>query len=364
MTEVPAENEAQLQDQLKNHPELLPLDELGLTEPAVVVGRESSLDSGRIDLVVMGAGGELALVEFKTGPQNPDFRECLAQLLDYGSDLWGMSLEDFETRVAQRYFSGPFCPPGTPMHGATLETVLAGAWGEADEDAVDWRQRLQTQLRDGSFHYIAVAQKFTPPVLRTLQYLNATMKSSRFSAVELVRFSGQAGHGAFEARFVAGAERLRGVSSTAKTALAGVEDFLGGVADDEYRHALGDFFDALVSIEGLTIYWGTRGASLRVAVPGRSPLSIGWLFPPGPPGWMGLSDVTLGWYEDANGLELIPSGRSALQDYLAALRSAPGGQKPRAGAIHGLSFPPAAVTASGTVLAAAVETVVGGLIQV
>ena len=50
------------------HPELLPLEELGLIGPAVVVGRESALDSGRVDLVLLGNGGDLALVEFKTGP--------------------------------------------------------------------------------------------------------------------------------------------------------------------------------------------------------------------------------------------------------------------------------------------------------
>jgi hypothetical protein len=111
LAEVLADDELQLQEQLKLHPELLPLEELGLVGPAVVVGRESALDSGRVDLVLLGNGGDLALVEFKTGPQNPDFRECLAQMLDYGSDLWGMTLEEFETRVAQRYFSSPHCPP-------------------------------------------------------------------------------------------------------------------------------------------------------------------------------------------------------------------------------------------------------------
>jgi hypothetical protein len=124
------------------------LEDLGLGSPAVVVGRESSLESGRVDLVVQGNGGDLAIVEFKTGPQNPDSRECLAQLLDYGSDLWGMTVEDFDTRVAQRYFSGPHCPPGTLPHGASLEQVLAGAWGaEQADDAVGWRERLRAQLR-------------------------------------------------------------------------------------------------------------------------------------------------------------------------------------------------------------------------
>jgi hypothetical protein len=42
LEQVPAEHELQLQEKLKTHPELLPLEDLGLAGPAVVVGREST----------------------------------------------------------------------------------------------------------------------------------------------------------------------------------------------------------------------------------------------------------------------------------------------------------------------------------
>jgi hypothetical protein len=301
LEEVQADDEAQLQELLKAHPELLPLEDLGLSAPSLVVGRESVLDSGRIDLVLLANGGELVLVEFKTGPKNPDFRECLAQLLDYGSDVWGMTLEEFDTRVARKYFSGPHFPKDAMPAPSSLEAAATAAWGPGQADAVDWRERLQSQLRDGSFHYIAVAQRFTRPVLRTVEYLNATMKAARFSAVELVRFSGE-GYGAFEARFVAGAGPTSTSAASSKASLAGIDDFVDLVTDDDYRHVLQDLFEAFAKIDDLTVFWGTTGCSLRVAIPSRSPLSVGWLFPPGPQRWMGLTDVTLGWYEDANGL--------------------------------------------------------------
>jgi hypothetical protein len=361
LEQVPAEHELQLQEQLKRQPELLPLEELGLVGPALVVGRESSLDSGRVDLVLLGNGGDLAVVEFKTGPQNPDFRECLAQLLDYGSDLWGMTLEEFETRVAQRYFHGPHCPPGTVLPGASLDEAVTTLWGSAVDDAVDWRDRLQAQLRDGSFHYVAVAQHFTLSVLRTLRYLNATMKSARFSAVELVRFSG-GDHGAFEARVIAAAEFRPGDKGSAKTALAGADDLCATITDDEYRHHLQDLFEALARVDGLTVFWGTTGCSLRVAVPGRGPLSIGWIFPPGPPRWMGLTDVTLGWYEDANGVAVSDSGRAGLDVYLQTLGVLAGTAKPRTGAIRGWTFPPAAVISNSDALEEAIRTVASSLL--
>ena len=130
---------------------------------------------------LLANGGELVLVEFKTGPQNPDSRECLAQLLDYGSDLWGMTLEDFDTRVARKYFSGPHFDQDETPPPSSLEAAATKVCGGGQADAVDRRERLQSQLRDGGFHYIAVAQRFTRPVLRTVEYLNATMKTARWS---------------------------------------------------------------------------------------------------------------------------------------------------------------------------------------
>ena len=95
--------------------------------------------------------------------------------------------------------------------------------------------------------------------------------------MELVRFTG-ANHAAFEARLVAVAEPLKGAAGTGKIALAGVEDLIATITDDDYRHHLQDLFDVLVSLDGLTVFWGTTGCSLRVAVPNRGPLSIGWVF--------------------------------------------------------------------------------------
>jgi hypothetical protein len=63
----------------------------------------------------IGAGAIMATANTLAGVPARDRsrdqgRECLAQLLDYGSDLLGMTVEDFETRVAQRYFTGPASP--------------------------------------------------------------------------------------------------------------------------------------------------------------------------------------------------------------------------------------------------------------
>lgn len=362
LEQAPAADELQLQERLKAHPNLLPLEELGLVGPALVLGRESQLDSGRVDLVLLGNGGDLALVELKTGPQNSDFRACLAQLLDYGSDLWQLSLEEFEARVVVPYLTSRHAAHGAGAPKMTLDRLVAETWSRPIDDAVDWRERLTTQLRDGSFHYVVVAQRFTPSILRTLQYLNVTTKGARFSAVELVRFEGS-NYAAFEARFVAGAEPSRGLGGQQQRSLSGLDEFLELVTDDDYRHALQDVLAAFAEIAGLSIYWGTTGCSMRVAMPGRSPLSIGWAFPPGPPRWMGLTDLTLGWYEDANGLALDDAARESLDAYRRSLEKLPGAISPKPAAIRGATFGPEAVIANADALVDAVRTATAVLTQ-
>jgi RecB family endonuclease NucS len=77
LLEVPTANEHDLQEVVKANPQLLPAQDLGLDGDLLVVGRETTLASGSIDLLCLSRTGELVLVEFKTGPQNPDFRHAL-----------------------------------------------------------------------------------------------------------------------------------------------------------------------------------------------------------------------------------------------------------------------------------------------
>ena len=67
LTQVVASNEAELQELVKENPDILPYEEYDLAGPLMVVGRETTLPSGAVDLVGLARSG---IVEFKTGPQN------------------------------------------------------------------------------------------------------------------------------------------------------------------------------------------------------------------------------------------------------------------------------------------------------
>ena len=239
LEEAPAP-EIELQEVVKHHPELLPIEDFGMAGPLLVIGRETPLPSGAVDLAGLSRAGDLLLVEFKIGPANPDFRHATSQLLDYGSDLWGMSVEDLERTVALPYFHGRLCPEGSPGHRAgSLEEAARRAWPDASDDdlAACW-DRLAGALRSGAFHHVVAAQRFTEPALRTISYLDETSRAS-FYAVELVRFTGPAGT-ATEARTVyrPEARAARGAQRIDE------EAFLGRIEDPGFRSSLERVLDA------------------------------------------------------------------------------------------------------------------------
>lgn len=319
MTEALADNEVQLQEIMKENPDLLPVDEFAMTGPLMVVGRETTLSSGYVDLVCLSRGGDLLLVEFKTGPQNSDFRHVLAQLLDYGSDLWQMSYEEFESTVANRYFSSSHCQDDRLQKKASLDEAAHAIWPDlSEEEMASFRDRLVQQLSSGGFHYVVVAQRFTTTMEQMVEYLNATMSAARFYAVELVRFAAD-GISAFESRTV-----LKPLlqSPESERVVKNEVRFLEQIEDDTYREALQELLEVCRGL-GLRFSWGTAGTSIRLPVPGRpQPLSIAWLFPPGVSGWMGLLDLTLGF--DTGSVEQPSSLVPALEDYLTKLAALPG----------------------------------------
>jgi hypothetical protein len=315
-----AESESQLQDLVKNNPDLLPVDELGMTGPLMVVGRETTLRSGAVDLVCLARSGELLVIEFKTGPQNSDFRHALAQLLDYGADLWRMTVDEFESTVATRYFNSAECQDSRLRGKQSLEAAMSSIWSDmAPEELVTLRDALAQQLSAGALHYVLAAQQFTPTMAHTIEYLNATTGASRFYAIEVVRF-GANGINAFEARTVLKPESVVGGGSPPE--LTSEARFLEAIVDETYRDALHELFEVSRGLK-LRAEWGTKGVSIRLPTPDRSePLTIAWVFPSGGVGWMGLSDVNLGY--DPSSAAKTPSVSGALERFLGGVAALPG----------------------------------------
>lgn len=359
LIETRADNEAELEQFLKENPVLFPIEELDLPGPLMVVGVQVQVPSGAVDMVGLSRTGDVIILEFKTGPQNPDFRNVLAQLLDYGSHIWNMSFETFETVVATRYFSSDRCQEPALKGKSSLIDAATELWeGFSEEDAIGFQHALSDRLQTGVFNYAVVAQSITKEIQQTIEYLNGVMTSARFFGVEVVKFSG-AEETAYEARTVV-KPTLKATRKTAGT-LVSRSQFLEEIIDENYRQVIVRLFDHFEGL-GLRFEWGSAGTSVRYFKPGmRVPISIVWAFPPGRKGWFGLTDLTLGY--DPAGVEVTDPVKKVLEEFTDRVSGIPGAIV-RRGGVFGHHLGPELVVASGDEIEQAVAEVVGRLNEV
>ena len=358
LEEIAAHDELQLQSRLARNPDLIPIEEFGWDGPLLVVGRETTLPSGSVDLIGVARSGEVLVAEFKTGPQNPDFRHALAQALDYGSDLWGMSPDEFDATVATRYFASNHCPSTSPTKQCkSLVEAAEQVWGSswAEEERTQFLVNLTDALAEGRFHYAVVAQRFTPAMERTAAYLNSIADGARFYLVELIRFSN--GHvDAFEARTALKPQLRKSTGATSTTKLTAAT-FLDSEPDAMRRARLERFLDLCTGL-GLSVFWGTTGISIRMPTVDVGPdLSIAWVHNTGVVGWMGLTGLAMGY--DIGSAEIHPSITGALHAYVNALEALPDAVPGKAKNLSAAVFAPAAEEAN----MAAIEELLAQLVQ-
>ena len=337
LTESEADDEAQLQNLIKGQPDLLPIEEFGMTGPMMVVGRETWLPSGALDLLGLTRRGEIILVEFKTGPQNSDFRHAIAQMLDYGSDLWAMDYEQFERDVAVSHFHSSHCEDDNLSGQNSLIDAALATWPDMTEDDQSaFVEGIRHRLDNGNLAYALVAQRFTDSMFKTLEYMNKITTETRFFAVEIVRFTAE-GVSAFETRTVLQPARIQARrSSSASAGTIDQKQFLESIEDENYREALRSILGTC-SDAGLRLRWGSIGTSFRVPVP-ETEITIAWLYSPGSSGWMGLTDLTLAY--DRNVLERVPNASEALSSHISGIGNLDGVEHTRPDFIEGYRFSP------------------------
>jgi hypothetical protein len=322
LVEVPAPDEHDLQDVVKRNPQLIPAEDLGLDGDLLVVGRETSLASGSVDLLFLARSGDLVIVEFKTGPQNPDFRHALAQVIDYGSDLWNLkTVQDFDKGVVQRYLTGPHVDAALRGCQTLEQAVRTMPWGLGDSGWGELVSRLGQVLATGDFHFVVAAQRFTTAMAVSVDYLNATMRVGSFFLVQVVRLEGS-GQTAYSAQVMATTARSTSSSSSHGAAAGANEsDFLAAITDPDYQEAISDLLSGARSL-GLVLQWYSKGASIRLRTPDRhEPLSVGWVFLEGAQ-WYRARHVTLG--ADEASLTQTPSVAQAVREYRRRVQSLPG----------------------------------------
>lgn len=333
--ETHAGSEHELQEILRGNPQLLPAEDLGLDGELLVVGRETRLASGAVDLLCLSKTGELVIIEFKTGPQNPDFRQALAQVIDYGSDIWKLGdWASFDEGVVHRYLRSPYVETRY-SHLDDLHALANEAWSLTEDDWGALTDRLGEVIKTGDFHFVVAAQAFVEPMRVSVSYLNETSRVGRYFLIEVIRLDG-AEQTAYAAQVIHRPE-VRTGSASSPAGKASEDAFLSAIIDADYREAISELFASAKAL-GLIMAWGSKGSSIRVKTPDQAePMSVGWVFLEGDQ-WTWAKHVTFG--VDPATLTKHPSVESAVLDFCGRLRDVPGG-KDAGGKSNAVIFEPA-----------------------
>lgn len=183
-------SEEELQRFLKEHPDLMPLEEIELDAPALLcIGWEVGLASGAEDILYIDKDGLLTVVETKLRKNPEARREVVGQLLEYAAQMSTWSSADVE-RQAEKFFASPESPEQyqqcTLARAMQLFLESSGALPEFSYD--DFLQQVQTNVERGHFRLVIAVDEPPAPLLKTVEFVNRFSERFEIYLIQLKRF--------------------------------------------------------------------------------------------------------------------------------------------------------------------------------
>jgi len=269
------EAETQLQEALKSNPEVIPVSDLDLAE-VVVVGRETSVPAGAIDLLLVDAEGRVIIVETKLS-RNPELRrQVVAQVLDYGASLWrtAPTLKQFEALVL-RYWQSDACQDQRVKDAATLREGLDPIFGETRGEQWDYdlfESTLSDNVSNGQHVLLVVASGLTDKLSRDLlEYVNLCLNLPLY-AVEIDVFETK-GQQLIVPRGVRYGRKIPSIPTRRPTNRTAFLAACESPASEFFARMLDE-----AGQKGMTIYWGSVGFSVRM--PLEPAVTVMYGYPP------------------------------------------------------------------------------------
>lgn len=185
-------SEHELQVFLRDHSDLIPVDEIELgTPPLLCIGFEVFVPGGAEDLLYVDETGLLTLVETKLRRNQEARREVVGQVLEYAAQTAAWSPNDFEAK-AQQFLARQDCP--REYQGLTLEQALRQFWGETNPSLaesfsyLDFLDQVSENLADGRIRLIIAIDEPPPVLLKTVEFVNRFSQHFDIYLIQLKRF--------------------------------------------------------------------------------------------------------------------------------------------------------------------------------
>ena len=182
--------EEELQTFLKEHPDLMPLEEIDLNAPPLLcIGWEVGLASGAEDILYIDPNGLLTVVETKLR-RNPEARrEVVGQILEYAAQMSTWIATDVE-RQAEKFFNSSVCPE--QYRGCTLERALR-VFLESSELLPEFSyeyflEQVAGNIERGQFRLVIAIDEPPEPLLKTVEFVNRFSERFEMYLMQLKRF--------------------------------------------------------------------------------------------------------------------------------------------------------------------------------
>lgn len=183
-------SEVELQEFLRKHPDLMPLEEIDLNAPGLLcIGWEVGLASGAEDILYIDRNGLLTVVETKLRKNQEARREVVGQILEYAAQMATWSSANVE-RQAERFFASSVCPG--EYRGCTLERALelfiqsSGGLSELSYDY--FLGQVRANIERGRFRLIIAIDDIPEPLLKTVEFVNRFSQRFDMYLIQLKRF--------------------------------------------------------------------------------------------------------------------------------------------------------------------------------
>ena len=165
------DNEKLLQDVLEKFPEFIALEDLGVVEPFVVIGREVSTPAGYIDVLCIDGEGVLTVIETKLA-RNPEIRrEVIGQVLEYVAQLSKWRAQEV-IKAANKYLRSK---SNQGELGSNYLYELISRVDQGDELGLEQMYDLiDSNLRKGRIKIVIASDSIPDTLKDTITFINSS----------------------------------------------------------------------------------------------------------------------------------------------------------------------------------------------
>ena len=169
-------NEEYLQEYIHDNPESIPLYDIKEDIKVLIVAKEFNTNSGPLDVLGIDMDGEIYIIETKLY-KNPDKRQVVAQVLDYGAAMWKeySNPDEFISKINHGINN---------TGGTNLNQRIKDFYNIAEDAEANIVENIKNNLSEGVFKFVVLMDTLPDRLKDLILFMNQNTKFDIY-AVEM-----------------------------------------------------------------------------------------------------------------------------------------------------------------------------------